>query len=90
MAVLPAEEQYKAVVRRLKELNPRFDGPVKPTIENDVVTGLEFLSDEVKDLILVHVLEGLRVLYCNGSAPGLRGRHGDLLRRHYGAGHPGA
>jgi hypothetical protein len=70
VAVLPAEQQVEAVARRLKELNPRFDGKVKPTIENGVVTGLEFFSDEVKDLSPVHVLDGLRVLICEGSAPG--------------------
>jgi hypothetical protein len=40
VAGLPAEEQVEAVVRRLKELNPAFDGTVTPTIENGVVTGL--------------------------------------------------
>src|SRR5262245_20941682 len=31
VAALPAEEQVDAVVKRLKEHNPRFDGPVEPT-----------------------------------------------------------
>jgi len=70
VAALPAEQPVEAVARRLKELNPRFDGQVKPTIENSVVTGLEFLSDEAKDLSPMHVLEGLRVLNCDGSASG--------------------
>jgi hypothetical protein len=77
VAALPAEKQVEAVAKRLKELNPRFDGKVKPTIENGVVTGLEFLSDEVKDLSPVHVLDGLRVLECHGSAPG-KGKVADL------------
>jgi len=70
VAVLPAAQQVEAVARRLQELNPGFDGKVKPTIENSVVTGLEFSGDEVKDLLPVHVLDGLRVLNCEGSAPG--------------------
>src|SRR5262249_29444517 len=37
VAGMPAEQQVKAVVRRLKELNPAFDGTVTPTIENGVV-----------------------------------------------------
>ena len=32
---------------KLKELNPGFDGKVTPTIENGVVTGLKFLTDNV-------------------------------------------
>ena len=33
VAALPAEKQVEAVARRLKELNPGFDGKVTPTIE---------------------------------------------------------
>jgi hypothetical protein len=77
VADLPAEQQVEAVVRRLKELNPHFDGQVKPTIEYGVVAGLQFHSDEVKDLSPVHVLDGLRVLDCDGSGPG-KGKLEDL------------
>jgi Leucine-rich repeat (LRR) protein len=77
VAALPAGQQVEAVARRLKELNPSFDGNVKPTIDNGVVTGLEFLSDEVNDLSPVHVLDGLRVLDCGGSASG-KGKLEDL------------
>jgi tRNA A-37 threonylcarbamoyl transferase component Bud32 len=77
VAALRGEKQVEAVTQRLKERNPRFDGQVKPTIENGVVTGLEFQSDEVKDLSPVHVLDGLRLLDCGGSAPG-KGKLEDL------------
>src|SRR5262249_55825599 len=45
VAALPAEQQVAAVVRRLKELNPRFDGRVEPTIRDGVVLGLAFNTD---------------------------------------------
>lgn len=70
VAALPAEEQVQAVARRLKELNPRFDGTLKPTIEFGVVTRLEFVGDEVADLSPVHVFNDLRVLHCDGTGPG--------------------
>src|SRR5262249_53040871 len=47
VAAMSAEQQVRAVVRRLKELNPAFDGTVTPTIENGAVTGLKFLTDDV-------------------------------------------
>jgi tRNA A-37 threonylcarbamoyl transferase component Bud32 len=77
VAVLSAHQQVEAVVRRLKELNPRFDGRVTPTIEYGVVTGLQFVSDEVEDLSPVHALKDLRVLHCDGSSPG-KGKLKDL------------
>lgn len=69
VAQLPAEQQVKAVVRRLKELNPAFDGTVTPTIENGVVTGLSFLTDDVDDISPVRALQGLLHLNCPGTYP---------------------
>src|SRR5262249_28798035 len=66
---MAAEQQVKAVVRRLKELNPAFDGTVTPTIENDVVTGLKFLTDDVDDISPVRALQGLESLNCAGTQP---------------------
>jgi serine/threonine-protein kinase len=77
VANLPAEEQVKQVVAKLKEHNPRFDGTVKPTIQNNVVIGLEFLTDRVTDLRPVRALSALRILECRGSRPG-EGRLSDL------------
>jgi eukaryotic-like serine/threonine-protein kinase len=77
VAALPAEQQVQAVARRLKELNSRFDGQVKPTIEYGVVTGLQLVGDEVEDLSPVHALKDLRVLSCDGSGPG-KGKLKDL------------
>lgn len=69
VAQLPAEQQVKAVVRRLKELNPAFDGAVTPTIEYGVVTGLSFLTDNVDDISPVRALQGLLHLNCHGTYP---------------------
>ena len=45
-AALPADKQVEAVAAKLKDRNPGFDGKVTPTIENGVVTGLEFVTDQ--------------------------------------------
>jgi hypothetical protein len=69
VAALPAEQQVAAVVRRLKELNPRFDGRVEPTIRDGVVIGLAFNTDPLSDLSPVRALARLESLDCNGTAP---------------------
>jgi Leucine-rich repeat (LRR) protein len=73
VAALPAEEQVKAVVKKLQELNPGFDGKVTgwnmigtPNIENGVVTELSLLADNVTDISPVRALAGLRRLQCGG------------------------
>jgi serine/threonine protein kinase len=77
VAALPAEDQVKAVAARLKDLNPGFDGQVKPTFEDGVVTGLNFLTDDVSDISPVRALAGLKILVCGGSPP-RKGRLADL------------
>lgn len=77
VAGMPAEQQAKAVVRRLKELNPAFDGAVTPNIENGVVRGLTFRTDDVDDISALHALKGLKTLECVGSYP-QKGRVSDL------------
>ncbi len=72
VAALPAEQQVEAVVRRLKECNPRFDGRVEPTIRDGVVVGLKFNTDWVSDLSPVRALTRLESLVCCGSVE----RHG--------------
>ncbi|HZV07524.1 MAG TPA: protein kinase [Gemmataceae bacterium] len=67
VAGLPAEQQVKAVVRRLKELNPAFDGTVTPTVENGVVTKLTVHTDEVADISPMSALKGLQSLECSGQ-----------------------
>ena len=77
VAGMPAEEQVKAVVKKLQELNQGFDGKVTPTIENGVVTALQFLTDNVSDISPVRVLLALKVLECGGSGSG-KGKLADL------------
>ena len=75
VAALPAEKQAAAVAVKLKELNPEFDGKwsAPPRIEKGVVTGLKFVSDNVKDISPMRALSGLTSLNVAGS---VRGRGG--------------
>jgi len=77
VAVLVPEQQVAAVAARLKERNIGFDGQVTHKIEGDVVTELEFCSDNVMDISPVRALAGLRTLKCNGST-GEKGQLADL------------
>jgi serine/threonine protein kinase/Leucine-rich repeat (LRR) protein/DNA-directed RNA polymerase subunit RPC12/RpoP len=70
VAVMKPEEQVAAVAKKLKELNPGFDGKVEHKIENGVVTELKFLSDNVTDISPVRGLVGLQSLDCSSSVPG--------------------
>jgi hypothetical protein len=74
VAALPAEEQVEAVTKRLKELNPRFDERVEPTVRDGAVVGLAFNTDLVSDLSPVQALKRLESLDCNGTAE----RHGSV------------
>jgi serine/threonine protein kinase len=67
VAALPPEKQVEAVVRRLKDLNPGFDGQVTPTIAYGAVTELRFKTDEVEDISPVRALTGLVSLECPGT-----------------------
>jgi hypothetical protein len=76
-AMWPAQ-QVQAVVAKLKDLNPGFDGKATPTIEGGVVTGLDFVSDEVTDISPVRALTGLRRFGCGGSELWGKGKLADL------------
>jgi Leucine-rich repeat (LRR) protein len=77
VAALPAEEQVQAVARRLKELNPGFDGQVQSDIRDGQVKGLSFPTHAVKDLTPLRALPGLESLTCGGTA-GVPGKVADL------------
>lgn len=64
------EVLMKAVVRKLQELNPGFDGKVTYKTSGTVVTDLTFFSDNVTDLSPLRVLEDLTALDCRGSSRG--------------------
>jgi serine/threonine protein kinase len=81
VAAMPAEEQVKAVARKLQERNPRFDGKVTgadmrrpPVIENGVVTEFGFDTDHITDISPVRALSKLRALNCSSV-----GRAGDIV-----------
>jgi hypothetical protein len=74
VTALPPEKQVEAVIRRLKELNPGFDGKVTPTIQGPVVTGLAFNTDAVADLSPLRALKWLEALFCVGT----ENNHGKL------------
>jgi serine/threonine protein kinase/Leucine-rich repeat (LRR) protein len=73
VAVMPAGKQMEAVTAKLRELNPAFDGNLKPTVEYrvqgdqeiGVVTELVFVTNEVTDISPVRALSGLRALQMN-------------------------
>ncbi len=78
---MTAEEQVKAVSKKLIELNPRFDGKVGgangngiPTVENGAVTLIGFVTGNITDISPVRALRGLKQLHCMGST----GRKGIL------------
>jgi hypothetical protein len=77
VAALSAEKQAQAVGKKLTELNPGFDGTIKPTIQDGVVTKLKFACDKVTNLSPVRALAGLKSLICSGSSPN-SGRLSDL------------
>ena len=77
VAALSPWKQTGWVAAKLKERNPGFDGTVKPTIENGVVTELTFLTDHVTDMAPVQALTGLKTLDCRGNWP-QKGRLSDL------------
>ena len=76
-AAMPAEKQVEAVVKKLQQLNPRFDGVATgwygsntPVIQNGVVAEFGFLTDSVTDISPVRALAGLKNLKCCGSREG--------------------
>jgi hypothetical protein len=77
VARLPANDQIAVVTARLKELNPGFEGPVQPTIENGVVVGLFIPTPKITNLAPVRALPGLRELKCYAPS-GPLGRLTDL------------
>jgi serine/threonine protein kinase len=67
---LPADEQLKEVSRKLMQLNPEFDGTMRPVIDTGIVTGLQFSVDHVTDVSPLRALNGMTQLSIHGSAAG--------------------
>ncbi len=67
VATMPADKQADAVVKKLQELNPGFDGHESHEIEKGVVIRLEFANGRVTDISPVRALRGLKSLECWGT-----------------------
>ncbi|MBI3863294.1 MAG: protein kinase [Planctomycetia bacterium] len=76
VAELSPEKQASAVARKLKELNPGFDGTPRSKLELTGVSELQFYTDQVRDISPVRALAGLKKLECFGSRP--FGTHGPV------------
>jgi hypothetical protein len=63
--VMSADKQTKAVTKKLRELNPEFDGALTPRIENGKVVGLNLSTDHVTDISPLRALTGLHDLDCS-------------------------
>jgi Leucine-rich repeat (LRR) protein len=62
VSAMQPEQQVQAVIAKLKELNPNFDGKETHKIENGAVTTLSFSSVGVTDISPVKALRWLRTL----------------------------
>ena len=78
VAALPAEEQVKRVVRRLKELNSNFDGTETHRVENGGVIELQLSADSLLDISPVRALKQLRKFYCSGNPTAKNALFSDL------------
>jgi len=61
-------DRVTRVMAEMRELNPRFDGKEKYTVEDGVITELSLSSIGVENLWPLCALRHLRVLHCGGSA----------------------
>lgn len=67
VAALPPEKQVEAVIARLKERNPGFDGKVWHRIDSGAVTEFSVVSDDLTDVSPVRAFPGLAVLTLRGT-----------------------
>src|SRR5262249_24025543 len=67
VADLPAQEQVDAVLAKLRERNPNFDGLATRQVKDGVVTWLEFRTHDVTDIAPVRALQGLKNLKVHGT-----------------------
>ena len=77
VAALPVEQQVELIRKKLMELNPGFDGKIESWMDNGVVIGMRFVTDNVTDISPVRGLAGLKKLFCNASGD-RKGRLADL------------
>ncbi len=75
---LPVTEQGAAVVKKLKELNPNFDGEAQHKIHGEHLTEFDFHADHVTDISPLRALPHLTHV-ASICSPGVRGKLADLL-----------
>jgi Leucine-rich repeat (LRR) protein len=73
IAALPAAEQVEEVRKELIRRNPGFDGTMQHKIENDVVTDLRVVTDQVTDIGPIRIFKTLRALDCSGTHVNFKG-----------------
>lgn len=61
---LRPEQQVVEVARKLKELNPGFEGSFEHQVENGVVKSFKLVSDDITDLSPVRALRELQTFTC--------------------------
>ncbi len=64
---LPAEKQAEAVIARLQELNPGYEGKVVPAVAGGVVVSLNVPADGLTTIAPLRALTGLRSLTLDGT-----------------------
>ncbi len=70
VAAMPAEQQVEAVSKKMIELNPKFDGVLKPTINSGVVAGIDINSLYVTNIAPLRAFTRLTSLKCSASSSG--------------------
>ncbi|MBI5683843.1 MAG: protein kinase [Verrucomicrobia bacterium] len=78
VAAMPAEQQVAAVIARLRELNPRFDGREQHRVTGGTVTDLTVSTAAIADLSPVRALTRLQRLSLAPRAGQARGALADL------------
>ncbi|MDB5336111.1 MAG: pknB 22 [Planctomycetaceae bacterium] len=68
---LPPQLQVEAVSKKLVELNPGFDGKLKPQIGSGVVIAITLSNEKVADLSPLRVFSKMTALTCDGNAGGV-------------------
>ncbi|MBS0207575.1 MAG: SUMF1/EgtB/PvdO family nonheme iron enzyme [Planctomycetes bacterium] len=75
---LTGDQQAAAVVKKLQELNPGYDGTAWPKVENGTVTEFTLITSNVSDISPIRALAGLSRLNSNGDSQKIDGKLEDL------------
>jgi len=78
VAKLPSDEQVTAVIDKLKEVNPGYDGEHRYHVLSGVMVELVIHSDQLRDIWPVRALTDLQSLRCGGKIHSQLGSLGPL------------